>query len=105
MNKQLSRFEVWDHIAPVVPDSLEDLGNRQYLAKWWKPVPLQDVEALLRMPGIKIHGEPYEPKSLPEGLVVRFSIETSVTSDRAGDEASLLAARRQPRSPLQATGS
>ena len=105
MNRQLSRSAVWDFIAPAVPDSLEDLGNMQYLAKWWKPVPMHDVETLLRMPGIKIHGEPYELKSLPEGLVVQFSIEEKVTSDHVDDEASPIEARLRSSVPLQKTGS
>lgn len=66
--------EVWDFIAPVKPDRLEDLGNGVYEAKWWKPVPMMDVEILQRTNGLSVQGEPSEPKQLPGGIAVRFSL-------------------------------
>ena len=66
--------DVWDSIAPVKPDRLEDLGSGLYEAKWWKPVPMMDVEILKRTSGLSIHGEPCEPKQLPGGISIRFSV-------------------------------
>ena len=66
MGKSLSRNTIWDLIAPAVPDSLEDLGKGQYLAKWWTPVPMDDVERLLRNKRIKLHLEPFG--ELPQGF-------------------------------------
>jgi hypothetical protein len=67
--------EAWNFIAPVKPDRLEDLGNGLFEAKWWKPVPMMDVEILQRTSGLMIHGQPFEPKQLPGGISVRFSLE------------------------------
>ncbi|MCC7447487.1 MAG: hypothetical protein IT324_08735 [Anaerolineae bacterium] len=71
----LSAQQVWDLIAPVAPDHLEDLGDGLYEARWWKPVPMMDIEILMRTENIIIHGEPFEPRHLPRGLAVRFSIQ------------------------------
>ncbi len=68
---------VWDMISPAVPDCLEHLGGGVYQATWWKPVPVMDVEIMKRIEGIDIVSEPYEPKSLPGGVTMRFW----VTSD------------------------
>jgi hypothetical protein len=105
MTKSLPRIKVWELIAPAVPDSLEDLGNGQYLAKWWKPVPMQDVETLIHTRGIRIHGEPYEPRNLPEGLSVLFSIEEEMTAEDIGDKAKSIETRLRSKLPLQKTGS
>jgi hypothetical protein len=67
---------VWELIAPAVPDVLQSLGKNVYEAKWWTPVPLMEVEFLLRAEGITIIGAPYEPDDLPKGCAVRFSIES-----------------------------
>lgn len=74
---QLPIREVWNLLAPVEPDHLEALGNGQYEARWWRPVPMMDIFILQRTAGITIHGEPFEPKHLPGGLAVRFSVQPS----------------------------
>jgi hypothetical protein len=66
--------DAWDFIAPVVPDRLVDLGNGQFEARWWKPVPMMDVEILKHTEGVNIQGETFEPKSLVGGLACRFSL-------------------------------
>jgi hypothetical protein len=105
MSQPLSRNAVWDLIAPAVPDSLEELGKGQYLAKWWKPVPMDHVESLLHLTGIRIQREPYEPKNLPNGLVVMFSVEESAQFDR-WPESSVPAENGQGADlPLRKTGS
>lgn len=71
----LTMRQVWDLIAPVVPDHLEDLGDGLYEARWWKPVPMMDIEILQRTDKVVVHGEPFEPRHLPRGLAVRFSIQ------------------------------
>ena len=90
MDLPLAQNEVWERIAPIVPDSLEDLGEGRYLAKWWVPVPLYDVERFLSLKGIRVYGEPYEPRSLPNGLAVQFSVSdegraSSAWHDQASD--------------------
>jgi len=65
--------EAWDILLPAVPDHLEDLGNGQFEARWWKPVPVMDIEIIKYTPGIEIHGKTFEPKELPGGLGLRFS--------------------------------
>jgi hypothetical protein len=71
---QLTMKEVWDLIAPAVPDILNDLGNGQYEARWWKPAPSMDIEILKYTDGIVIDGQPFEPPNLAGGLALRFSI-------------------------------
>ncbi|MAS38329.1 MAG: hypothetical protein CL610_30310 [Anaerolineaceae bacterium] len=71
---QVTLPQVWKLIAPVVPDCLDEMGNGLYEAKWWKPVPVMDIEILQYTEGIHIHGQPYQPKHLPGGLAVRFSV-------------------------------
>ena len=66
--------DVWELIAPVAPDHLADLGNGQYEARWWKPVPVMDVEILKYTEGVSICTEPFEPPELSGGLALRFSI-------------------------------
>jgi hypothetical protein len=66
--------EVWDFIAPVTPDRLVNLGNGQFEARWWKPVPMMDVEILKHTEGIQLHGDPFEPPNLTGGLACRFSV-------------------------------
>ena len=68
------KSEVWNLMAPVVPDRLLNLGNGQYEARWWKPVPMMDVEILKGTAGILVHGDPFEPSNLAGGLACRFSI-------------------------------
>ncbi|MEO8610149.1 MAG: hypothetical protein ABI690_19805 [Chloroflexota bacterium] len=70
------KSEVWDFIAPVLPDRLVNLGSGQYEARWWKPVPMMDVEILRGTAGILVHGDPFEPSNLAGGLACRFSVST-----------------------------
>lgn len=106
MNNAVSRNTVWDIIAPAVPDSLEELGKGQYLAKWWKPVPMEDVQLLVQNTGIKLHREPYEPRDLPQGLAVLFSIEDAetMTSGHLQEPMSTGVNRPQSRVSLRKTG-
>ena len=66
--------DVWELIAPATPDHLADLGSGQYEARWWKPVPVMDIEILKFTEGVSICGEPFEPVGLSGGLALRFSI-------------------------------
>lgn len=70
----VSMSEIWTLLKPAVPDCLESMPEDRYIAKWWKPVPVMDVEIILRTEGIRIHGEPYEPGDLPDGIAVCFSL-------------------------------
>lgn len=72
----LSLHGVWDYIAPVKPDHLRQLTPGVYEAQWWKPVPWMDVEILRRTECVIIHQEERDPKHLPGGLAVRFSVTT-----------------------------
>ena len=108
MSGQLARPDTWEFISPAMPDSLQELGNGHYLAKWWRPVPMHEVQLLLQVRGIKIHREPYEPENLPEGMAVRFSIEHEVPVDESpytDDEGFTIESRRQAILTLQKTGS
>ena len=71
---QLSSDAVWSLLDPVKPDHLKDLGQGVYEARWWKPVPMMDVELLRYTEGIVLQGQPYEPDNLPRGIAVRFSV-------------------------------
>ena len=66
--------DVWDIIAPVVPDHMEELSQGMYEAQWWFPVPKMDIEILIRSEGVVITEPPFEPAHLPGGLSVRFSV-------------------------------
>ncbi|MBI5666389.1 MAG: hypothetical protein HZC41_00155 [Chloroflexi bacterium] len=72
----LSLQGVWDFIAPVKPDHLRQLAPGVFEAQWWKPVPWMDVEILRRTEGVTIHQEETDPKHLPGGMAVRFSVTT-----------------------------
>lgn len=69
-----SNRDVWDCIDPIRPDSLLCLDNGQYEARWWKPVPIMDIEILKRTESIFVLGDAYEPQDLPGGLALQFSI-------------------------------
>lgn len=71
---ELTRQQVWDWIAPVKPDTLEGLGAGQYEARWWKPVPVMDIEILRHTEGVVLLCDPFEPPNLYGGIAVRFSI-------------------------------
>jgi hypothetical protein len=71
---RLSLHDVWDVIAPVAPDYLNDLGGGQYEARWWKPVPTMDIEILKYTDGVVIDGDAFEPPNLSGGLALRFSV-------------------------------
>ncbi|MEP7290456.1 MAG: hypothetical protein ABI835_01680 [Chloroflexota bacterium] len=76
---RLTLDEAWDLIAPAEPDHLEDLGEGNYEARWWKPVPVMDLEMLKYTDGVFIAGNAFEPKNLPGGLALRFSLSPAVT--------------------------
>ncbi len=65
---------VWDLIAPAKPDHLEVVSDGVYEAQWWKPVPQMDVYLLKHTEGVVIHEEIKNPKGLPHGLAIRFSV-------------------------------
>jgi hypothetical protein len=71
-------------LAPSAPDVLVDLGNGLYEARWWRPVPMMDVEILKRTEQVELHGEPFEPSNLPNGLAVQFSVSTDDSVDGTG---------------------
>lgn len=71
---QITEDDVWTLIDPVKPDHLDSLGNGIYEARWWKPVPIMDVELLGYTEGVIIQDRPYEPDTLPGGIAVRFLI-------------------------------
>ncbi len=50
------------------------MGDGHYEARWWKPVPVMDLEILKYTEGVRIQGKPFEPKGLPGGIGLRFSI-------------------------------
>lgn len=70
----LSIEDVWDILEPAVPDVLEAAEGQRYIAKWWKPVPPMDIEIMMRTDEILIHGQPFEPQDLPNGLAICFSV-------------------------------
>jgi hypothetical protein len=74
---RMTTNQVWDFIAPANPDHLEDMGDGRYEARWWMPVPVMDIEILKYTEGVYISGEPYEPRNLPGGLALRFSISVT----------------------------
>lgn len=74
---QLSIDEVWDLINPIKPDHLRELGHGLYEARWWKPVPMMDVELLHYTDGVTVEGVPFEPANLPNGLAVRFWVTSA----------------------------
>ncbi|MBI5670593.1 MAG: hypothetical protein HZC41_21580 [Chloroflexi bacterium] len=67
---------VWDLIAPAQPDSLREIEPGLYAAIWWAPVPRDEVDRLLQTPGINIHDEHVNPRSLPGGVIVYFSVRS-----------------------------
>ena len=69
-----TRDQVWDWIAPAIPDSLDDLGHNVFEAKWAAPVPQMDIEIFRRTEGVEIQGGPIEPENMPNGIGFRFSI-------------------------------
>jgi hypothetical protein len=71
---QLTLPEVWSRIAPAQPDSLVELDNGLYEARWWKPVPMMDIEILRHTDGVSIDTEPFEPQNFAGGLACRFSL-------------------------------
>ncbi len=72
---------VWNWIAPVQPDHLDDLGDGLYEARWWSPVPMMDIEILQRTEGVEVQGTPFEPLELPCGLALRFAIKPTTTTE------------------------
>ena len=68
---------VWQLLEPAIPDCLHALGNGLFEARWWKPVPMMDVEIIIHTDGLMMMGEPFEPSDLPNGIAVRFSVVES----------------------------
>jgi len=73
---------VWQLIYPVSPDCLSEVQPSMYEAKWWRPVPLMDIEILKRTEGIIIYEEASEPFDLPKGLAIRFSVLAPGSEDQ-----------------------
>lgn len=73
-NFKVTLNEAWDILAPAIPDHLEDLGDGQFEARWWKPVPVMDIEIIKYTEGVEIQGKPFEPRGLPGGLGLRFTL-------------------------------
>jgi hypothetical protein len=67
---------VWDLIAPVQPDSLKEVEPGLYAALWWTPVLWDEVERLLQTPGIIVHKKLTNPRSLPGGAIIYFSVRS-----------------------------
>jgi len=76
MSQPLTRDQVWDWISPAVPDTLDELGENVFEAKWAAPVPAMDIELLRGTKSVRILGEPFEPGHMPDGIGLRFTIDT-----------------------------
>jgi hypothetical protein len=70
----INRNDVWDRLTPCTPDYLEELAMGVFEAVWASPIPVMDIEILKRTEGVMLLGEQYEPKILPGGVAVRFSV-------------------------------
>lgn len=70
---QLSFDDVWNRIAPASPDHIAVIDQDVFEAQWWSPVPMMDVEILLRTEGVKIVSPVSEPPKLAGGISVRFT--------------------------------
>ncbi|MCK6576794.1 MAG: hypothetical protein L6Q98_01685 [Anaerolineae bacterium] len=66
---------VWKAVEPAIPDTIEQVGPNVYEARWWKPVPRQDIQLICHAKHIEIIGEPFEPHHLPSGVAVRFKMD------------------------------
>ncbi len=73
-----SMDDVWDIIAPAIPDHIVQLSYNTFEAQWWSPIPMMDIEILQRTEGITILTAPMEPKHLPGGLSVQFTLSLVV---------------------------
>ena len=71
---QYSLDDVWNKIAPSVPDHITMIDYDVYEAQWWHPVPMMDVEILKRTEGIDIVSTLTESKNIQGGLSVRFKL-------------------------------
>lgn len=69
---------IWKLLEPAVPDRIVDLGNGLYEARWWKPVPVMDVEIVRRTDGIRVETAPFEPAGLSGGIALRFRLVNPV---------------------------
>ncbi len=65
---------VWQSVEPAVPDCIEQIEEGVFEARWWKPVPLMDIDTIRHINTIQVVGEPYEPEHLPSGMAVRFRL-------------------------------
>lgn len=65
--------DIWSLISPVMPDSMYNINNGIYEAKWWPPVPQMDIEILRRTERIIVLSE--NQTGQPTGIyTVRFSV-------------------------------
>ena len=66
--------DVWEYIAPVVPDQLTEVELGIFEAVWWFPVPQMDIEILQRTEGIEMmHMSPTSIKSI-NGKALYFAV-------------------------------
>jgi hypothetical protein len=65
---------VWKSIEPAVPDCIEQVAPNVFEARWWKPVPTNDIQILCHANNVEVIGEPFEPQHLPLGIAVRFTV-------------------------------
>ncbi|MDZ4763824.1 MAG: hypothetical protein SGI73_04675 [Chloroflexota bacterium] len=65
---------IWKLLEPAVPDCLKQTQPGIYEARWWTPVPNQEIEMLAHIPTIIVVESPYEPDNLPGGLAVLFRV-------------------------------
>lgn len=66
--------DVLQLIDPIDPDTLQHIGNGVYEARWFPPVPQEQIEAL-RAAEIVTVSEPFVPDGLPSGwTAVRFTV-------------------------------
>lgn len=72
---ELSMEEVWNLIAPAVPDVLQQTSFNVYEARWWTPIPPMEYEILLRTEYVIIEELPFVPADMPGCKAVLFSID------------------------------
>jgi hypothetical protein len=70
----VDRDEIWERLTPCTPDHIAELSEGIFEAVWASPIPVMDVEILRRTEGVLVLGDIYEPKVLPGGMAVRFSV-------------------------------
>lgn len=63
---------IWKVLEPAVPDCLKEVEAGVFEARWWTPVPMNEVDMIQFNDEIVILETPYEPENLPGGVAVRF---------------------------------